>query len=254
MIQIMLISLLISLIIQIGFFSYAAAKKTDKVTDLSYGLTFILIALFFLVSSSFQLIQVVLFFMVLAWGLRLVSYLLTRILKIKADSRFDEIREDFFKFAGFWLIQAVTVWVIMLPSVLILQSTKSLQPTTLTLVGFGVWLTGLTIETFADKQKFEFKNKKENKGKWIQSGLWKYSRHPNYFGEMLCWWGIYIFALPFLSGWEYITIVSPLFISFMLLFFSGIPPLEKRYNERYKDNKEYQKYKNDTPLIIPFIK
>ena len=254
MINLILQPLLISLIIQLLFFVYAAVNKTDKVTDLSYGLSFILIALFFLARSSFQLIQITLFLMILTWGLRLVSYLLTRILKIKADSRFDEIREDFFKFASFWLIQAVTVWVIMLPSVFILQSTESLNLSLLTGAGFFVWLVGLTIETFADKQKFEFKNKKENKGKWIQSGLWKYSRHPNYFGEMLCWWGIYIFALPFLSGWSYLTIVSPLFISFMLLFVSGVPPLEKRYDERYKDNEEYQKYKKNTSLIIPFIK
>jgi len=254
MINLILQPLLISLIIQLLFFVYAAVNKTDKVTDLSYGLTFILIALFFLARSSFQFVQIVLFLMVLAWGLRLVSYLLTRILKIKADSRFDEIREDFLKFAGFWLTQALTVWIIMLPSVFVFNLTEKLTFSVVTAIGFIVWLTGLTIETFADKQKFEFKNKKENKGKWIQSGLWKYSRHPNYFGEMLCWWGIYIFALPFLSGWSYLTIVSPLFISFMLLFVSGVPPLEKRYDERYKDNEEYQKYKKNTSLIIPFIK
>jgi steroid 5-alpha reductase family enzyme len=106
----------------------------------------------------------------------------------------------------------------------------------------------------ADWQKYNFKNKPENKDKWTDVGLWSYSRHPNYFGEILCWVGLFIAALSYLSGIKYLFIISPIYISALLLFVSGIPPLEKRYDEKYRDNERYQQYKASTPLLIPWLK
>jgi steroid 5-alpha reductase family enzyme len=102
----------------------------------------------------------------------------------------------------------------------------------------------------ADWQKFVFKNREKNRGLWIQSGLWNYSRHPNYFGEILLWWGIFLYVTPFIQGLYWISVIGPLFITFILLFVSGIPLLEKKYDKKYVKNEKYQKYKSSTSVLI----
>jgi len=247
-----LLALLVSLGINLLFFLLASILKTDMFTDFTYGLTFIILALLFLLKNqTFYGYQLLLAVMVILWGIRLITYLLVRILKIKKDRRFDGIRENPLQFLRFWLFQGVAVWAIMLPLIYLLSLTKDKVLNYVMGLGIVIWTLGLLIETVSDWQKFSFKNNSKNKNLWIQSGLWKYSRHPNYFGEMLCWWGIFIFALPFLQGLSWLTIISPLFITFILLFVSGIPPLEKRYDFKYADNKKYQEYKKRTSILIP---
>jgi steroid 5-alpha reductase family enzyme len=250
--QLLSTTLLISLSIQVFFFIFAATFKTDKLTDLSYGLTFITLTLFLLATlPSPQLIQTIAALLIIIWGLRLTSYLFIRILIIKKDHRFDTIRTNPLKFIQFWLLQGLSVWIIMLPSIIILSSTSPFSLHPVTLMGFTLWFLGFTLETVADLQKFFFKLKPQNKDQFISHGLWKYSRHPNYFGEILCWWGIFTFALPYLSSWSWATIISPLYITILLLFVTGIPPLEKRYSQKYKHNKHYQQYRSSTSLLIP---
>ncbi len=189
--------------------------------------------------------------MVALWAIRLISYLLVRILKIKKDSRFDKIRGKPLEFLKFWAFQGLAVWVIVLPSIYLLNFSENRSISLIMVLGVLIWALGLLIETISDWQKFTFKNNPQNKKLWIQSGLWKYSRHPNYFGEMLCWWGIFIFASPFLEGLSWLTIISPIFITYILLFVSGIPLLEKRYEKKYKNNKKYQEYRKKTSILIP---
>ncbi len=248
-----ILALAISLGINLIFFIVATLFRTDKLTDLTYGLTFIILTLGFLFLGQVPYrYQIILSIMVCLWAIRLVSYLFIRILKIKKDSRFDKIRGNPWQFLKFWLLQGFSVWVILLPSFYLLaqKENKSLAP--VMVLGIGVWFLGLVIETIADWQKFVFKNKSENKDLWISSGLWAYSRHPNYFGEMLVWWGIFIFVLPSFRDWSWINIIGPIFITCLLLFVSGIPPLEKRYQEKYANNKAYQDYKEKTSLLIPW--
>jgi steroid 5-alpha reductase family enzyme len=246
-------TLAIAFLIQVLFFIFAAAFKTDKVTDLSYGLTFILLAALVLISNGkFFLYQLTITTAITLWGGRLAGFLFIRILKIQRDKRFDGVRENFLKFARFWILQALSVWIIMLPSIYILSSEFPKKFTLVMCLGTMVWLEGLVIETTADHQKYFFKIDPKNQDLWIATGLWKYSRHPNYFGEMLCWWGIFIFSTPFLSGWAWLLVIGPVYITSLLLFVSGIPPLEKKYDEKYKDNQDYQSYKKRTSLIIPF--
>jgi len=243
--------LIISLLIQLFFFIFAYIFKTDKLTDLSYGLSFIVIALIGLrLNNALTRMQIVLAAAIIIWGIRLVSYLFYRILKIKKDSRFDEIRNSLVKFGGFFLFQGISVWLIMIPSILFLGKQMEERWSTISILGLIIWVMALIIETVADIQQFRFKSKGENRGKFISSGIWRYSRHPNYFGEMMCWWGLFIYALPYLTGKEYIGVVGPMFISFLLLFVSGIPILEKKNNERYGNNKDYQKYKSQTSLLV----
>ncbi|MBN2100657.1 DUF1295 domain-containing protein [Candidatus Dojkabacteria bacterium] len=250
--EILLYSLLLSLGIQILFFIFAFLLKTDKLTDLTYGLTFIILVFFAITLSPMITVnKIILLAMICLWALRLISYLFYRINKMKKDTRFDEMRTDFLKFARFWIFQGISVWIIMLPSLIYFSQLKSHSFSIVSVLGIIIWFTGLLIETIADIQKFMFKSKPENKGLWIESGLWKYSRHPNYFGEILCWVGVFTFITPILRNWEFLTVISPLYITTLLLFVSGIPILEKRYNERYKNNRDYQEYKNSTSLLIP---
>lgn len=244
--------LLISLGINIFFFVLAYTFKTDKFTDFTYGLTFIVIALYLLFRNQpFFDYQIAVTVMVTIWGIRLVSYLLVRILRIGKDNRFDEMREDPLKFFRFWFFQGLSVWVIMLPASYLLLLNKDKNVTSYIIGGIFVWMLGLLVESVADWQKFTFKNDPKNKGKWISSGLWKYSRHPNYFGEIVLWWGIFVVAIPFLSELSWLTLIGPLYIAFILIFVSGIPPLEKRYDKKYGDDPEYQKYKENTSILIP---
>lgn len=246
-------SLILSFAVQIFFFSFAAAFKTDKVTDLSYGLTFIILAFFgFIKNPTPNIIQILTLIFVILWGLRISTYLLIRIIKTKKDRRFDGVREKFWSFAKFWTLQALSVWFIMLPSTYILNLSNPIKLNlVLLIIGSIVWIIGITTETIADIQKYNFKNNPLNKDKWIDTGIWKYSRHPNYFGEMLCWWGIFIIVLPHLTGLSWLTLLGPLFITSLLLFVSGIPPLEKRADEKFGKNKAYLNYKNKTSLLIP---
>ena len=247
-----ILSLIIAFGIQIFFFIFAATFKSDKVTDLSYGLSFIILSVFLLLRNNmFQILQIIITTLIVLWGLRLAGYLFIRILKIKKDARFEGMRENFVKFAGFWFFQAITVWIIMLPATFVLSSSLNLSLSVLSYIGLGIWLLGFLIETIADQQKFIFKNK--NKIGFIKTGLWRYSRYPNYFGEMTLWWGLFIMIIPYLVGLSLLTILGPIFITFILLFVSGIPLLEKRYDKKYANDKEYQNYKKSTSKLIPWF-
>jgi steroid 5-alpha reductase family enzyme len=247
-------TLFLSFLIQVLFFSYAAIFKTDKVTDLSYGLTFIALVVASLIKNqTFYNYQTIIVILTILWGIRLAGYLFIRILKTKTDKRFDGIRENFWKFAQFWLLQAIAVWLISLPSTYLLSLKTNFNFNLIMLTGLLIWLIGIVIETIADWQKFEFKNKNENKDKIIMSGIWHYSRHPNYFGEISCWWGIFIYSASLQSNWSWLTIIGPIFITFLILFVSGIPTLEKKYQEKYKNNNLYQEYKSKTSLLIPWF-
>ena len=189
--------------------------------------------------------------MISVWGIRLSIFLFIRILKTGKDKRFDGVRECFKRFASFWLLQAISIFIILLPTTYILLSQEEMSLNWVSSVGLVIALTGILIEGIADSQKFIFKNKEENRGKWINSGLWKYSRHPNYLGEIMMWVGVFVYCLVYVNGIGLITILSPIYITVLLLFVSGIPTLEKKDEQRYGDSKEYQEYKRDTGILFP---
>ena len=243
-------ALILTLGIQVVFFAFAAWFKTDKVTDLSYGLTFVIVALYLVFSNPLSLVSVMLTAMVTLWGIRLAAYLFVRILKIGKDKRFDGIRERFWSFAKFWTLQGVAIWIIMVPVILGIDGSA----TTIFWIGVFIWLIGLLIETVADWQKYIFKNNSKNKGKWIETGLWKYARHPNYFGELLVWWGIFLAAIPGLAGVEFLAIVGPIGISALLLFVTGIPPLQKQMQKKYGGILAFNSYVERTRLLVPLPK
>ncbi len=255
--SIFLVCLLIAVAFNLMMFAIAFSNKSDKITDLSYCATFIVIAFAaYLRQPPFSPIKTVVLVLVTLWAVRLASYLVVRVHKIKRDKRFDGIREDSVKFGSFWLFQAMSAWLIMVPCIAILSRVDSGErlPAS-TGIGLTVWLIGFVFEAVADRQKFAFINKKSNQGKWINTGLWRLSRHPNYLGEITMWIGLYLCIGSYLTPqMRLISLVSPLWIAFLLLFVSGIPKLEKSADERWGKDKDYKQYKRDTPLLIPFIK
>jgi len=245
------ISFLASLGVNAAFFAVAAIRKTDVVTDLSYSLSFALLALALPDTGAHKLVQLIASLMVLLWALRLGGYLFGRILRIKVDHRFDEMRDKPLRFARFWILQAISVAVIMLPVSYLLGRDGAPGFGPWAVAGAAIWLLGLAIETVSDAQKSAFKGMEKNREHFIVSGLWKYSRHPNYFGEMLVWWGLFVYAVPFLHGAAFAVAIGPAFLTLLLLFVSGIPLLEKSADEKYGADPTYREYKRRTSILVP---
>lgn len=244
------IALFLAILIQLILFIPAYGYKTDKLTDLSYALTFVLLALLLFIFNTYSTGKLILLVMITLWALRLGSYLLRRIQHMGRDARFDGIREDFFRFLGFWLFQGVTVWIIMIPAALYF-SLPSPNFNFLTVLGLIIWLKGLLIEAIADQQKFVFRSNPKNKNTWLATGLWKYSRHPNYYGEILCWLGVYVYAASALTGFPIlIALISPVFIALLLLYYTGVPGLERSADERFGHDRRYRAYKKNTSILI----
>ena len=246
-----LLSFVIALAVNGAFFAVAAARRTDVVTDLSYSLTFALLALVLLPTGAGRPVQLVASLLVLVWAGRLGAYLFRRILRMKVDHRFDGMRDEPLRFARFWFLQAVTVAVVMLPVSYLLDRDDPPGFGSFAIAGACIWLAGLLIEAVADAQKSAFRAKEENRGRFIAHGLWRYSRHPNYFGEILVWWGLFVYALPVLHGAALAVVAGPVFITLLLLFVSGIPPLERSADEKYGRDPAYREYKRRTSILVP---
>jgi len=236
--------------IQVFFFIPAFFFKTDKFTDFSYGFTFIALSAAAFWPGSANGVKLVLTGMVFIWAVRLIAYLVVRIRKIGKDERFDTIRNSFWQFWSFFFFQGASAWVIMLPSIFLLRS-QNPSWSFVTVFGSMVWLFGFLIEAISDHQKFRFRNNPANKDKWIESGLWAYSRHPNYFGEVLCWTGIYMFSIGNLLEPEKTWgLVSPVLITVLLLLITGIPKLEESAEKKWGRNSAYQAYKRSTSIFF----
>ncbi len=242
--------LLLSIIINLAFFIPAYLRQTDKLTDFSYALSFITLlylSIYFTpLVPNFALY--LLTAMITIWAGRLGIFLFIRIHHFKKDQRFDQFRHSFTKFLKFWLLQGFTVWIILIPTLFYLG-----QPShQLSLIGFFIWLIGISLETIADWQKFRFKKQTTNELPFINQGLWQFSRHPNYFGEILCWLGVYLYVFPSLSSTQQlIAFISPLTIFSLLFFLTGIPLLEKKGLKQWGKLPAYRHYLNNTSLLIP---
>lgn len=245
-------ALLFSLGINIVLFLVAYKFKTDKLTDAAYALSFFVLAMFGLDGGELTLARVVVAGMVMIWAIRLGGFLLYRIQKTGRDQRFDAWRNSFWLLGRFWVLQAITAWIVMLP-ILFALSKPTITITLASIIGIFIWAAALTIEAVADIQKFRFSQNPKNKGKWIAEGLWSWSRHPNYFGEIMVWTGVYIAVFANLTNPErFVGLVSPLFIAGVLLFATGIPILQKQADKKWGKNPAYKVYKKRTSVLIPF--
>jgi steroid 5-alpha reductase family enzyme len=253
MLVVIFLSLALALSINLIMFLVAFQYRSDKLTDISYAVSFISLDIMALYGGkAYNKFSIILFLLVILWAVRIGSFLLYRILKVGKDKRFDQLRDSFVGFGKFWLGQAITAWVLMLPvTISLYKGYANLRA--LIYIGVVIWLIGLIIETAADTQKIKFKNNPKNKDKWINNGIWSYSRHPNYFGEIAIWAGIYVYAFPALSyPQRLICLASPLLITLVLRYVSGVPILEKSADKKWGKDSAYKSYKSRTNLIIPF--
>merc|ERR1712004_50407 len=240
--------------IQWGLFAIAAALKTEKFYDLAGSSTFLLLAYQSLQwGHTFYTRQKIQTGAVAIWASRLGLFLFNRILQDGQDTRFEKIRGDPKRFFIAWTLQGMWVFLTLLPT-LILNGKREDKPlATRDYVGWGMWATGFLFEVLADYQKSQFKADPANKGQFIRSGLWGISRHPNYFGEILAWSGLFLSASSVMHGWEHLSIVSPLFVTFLLTKVSGIPMLEKAGLKRWGTDPAYQQYLKSTAVLIPYL-
>jgi steroid 5-alpha reductase family enzyme len=252
------IATLICLGWQFCFFIGASLSKSDKVTDFAYGTNFMgLAAILFACSQTFSARNILVFIFVAVWGLRLALYLFARVLKEGKDARFDGTRDRFFKFLAFWVAQFATVFAISIPFVILFSRPAAPPLQWQDGIGIALWCIGFTIETVADLQKFTFKNNPATKSQMCTVGLWRYSRHPNYFGEALCWWGIWSMFTAVIdangNSLLYLTIFSPVYVGVILLFLSGVPTLEEPWDKKYGKDPSYRAYKLSVPPFLLFF-
>ena len=234
----------------------ASIGKTERFYDLTGGLTYITIVGFSLwVGSRSEPIssrELIVSLLVIIWSLRLSSFLYLRIHRTGKDGRFDKLKTSSIRFLVPWTIQGL--WVFLTMIVVIVINTQADSAPALGIwdgIGLSIWILGFSIEVIADNQKTVFNSEPNNQGKWIDCGLWSYSRHPNYLGEILLWTGIAFFGVSCFTGLEKIAWISPLFIYLLLTRISGTPILDRRALEKWGDDSEYQIYRKNTPLLFP---
>ena len=245
---------LLIFIIHILVFIPSYIYQTEHYYDLTGGITFVSSVLFLLIGRYFYFnsidnVSLVVSLLVSIWTIRLSSFLFLRVKKVGKDVRFTEIKKDFKRFLLAFMLSGLWVFMCLLPTIVILTSSVLKEFNILIIFGIIVWIIGFVFEIVADIQKTEFN--KKNKGKFISSGLWSLSRHPNYFGEFTLWTGLAIISISFLSGVMYVVLISPIFIYLLLNKVSGVNLLEDIAEERWGSEKEYQDYKKNTPVFFP---
>lgn len=230
----------------------ALIARTEKYYDLTGSLTYLSVtALTLWLASPVGLQAKIVAVLVAVWAARLGSFLFARIRRDGGDSRFDKIKTNAARFFLTWTLQGLWVVLTAACALAIMTSTKDIPLGPWAYAGLALWVIGFVIEVVADGQKSAFKKDPANEGNFITSGLWAWSRHPNYFGEITLWLGIAVMAVPFLSGWQWVVMISPVFVTLLLTRVSGVPLLERKAAKKWGDDPAYQAYVKNTPVLIP---
>jgi len=226
--------------------------KTEHYYDLTGSVTYVTVtAVALVLSDNLDARAVIVATMVVVWALRLGSFLFRRVRRDGQDERFDEIKADPLRFFMTWTLQGLWVLLTLACALAIITGMERRSLGWVAIVGMVIWVLGFAMEVVADRQKSAFKQNPANAGRFITSGLWAWSRHPNYFGEITLWTGIAIMALPVLSGWRWATLVSPVFVFLLITRVSGVPMLEARAAKRWGADEEFQTYTRTTPVLVP---
>ena len=234
-----------------AWFVLATLKKRNDIADIAWGIGFVTVAwTSFFIVQTYQLYALVVNILVSIWGMRLALHIYKRNRRKQEDYRYLEWRNQWGKwffirsYLQIFMLQGSLLYLIALPIVFINRNAADVF-SFFPVIGLILWGVGFYFESVGDSQLAAFVSNPENKGKIMQSGLWRFSRHPNYFGEVMQWWGIYVFALSFPNGWG--LIIGPLTITILILFVSGVPLLEKKYAGRA----DFEEYKKKTSVFIP---
>jgi len=234
-----------------AYFGWLISLKKNNVThvDIMWSLFFVLNALYFYITFAPSLRSTLVLILTLIWGLRLSVYLAMRNWGKPEDARYLKIRqnnEPNFRYKSVYIIfglQSILAWII--GSILFLAIENNHPLTWLDTLGFSLTLLGIAYESIADYQLMQFKNDIKNRGKLLQSGLWKFSRHPNYFGELLVWWGFFVTTI--VTGIHF-NLIAPLLMTFLILKFSGVTLLEANLTRKFDG---YENYKKKVNTLIP---
>ena len=234
-------------------FIIALFKKDNSIVDIAWGLGFVLVALLtFFLEKGFSFRRALVTALVLIWGIRLAVHIFIRNRGKGEDFRYAQWRKDWGRwfllrsFFQIFMLQGFLLLIIVYP-VMLVNFSKDIGTSLLDIIGLFVWLVGFFFEAGGDYQLSRFKRIPQNKGKIMSSGLWKYTRHPNYFGEAVMWWGVFLIALSVPYGWT--AVISPILITFLLLRVSGVTMLEKKY----AGNKEFEAYSKRTNTFFPWF-
>jgi len=248
-------AVLLSFIIQWVLFIPAYLLQTEKFFDISGSITYISVVIYCFLNNYDPLFvnigNIILSIIVIIWALRLGSFLFIRIKKAGEDIRFREIKKSPSRFFMTWTLQGM--WVSLCSACALAGIAKGIIINNYFFCGLAIFLIGFILEIVADNQKTKFRSNPKNKDKFINSGLWKFSRHPNYMGEILLWLGISIISLSSLEGLELATLISPFFTYLLLVYVSGIRILEYNGDKKWGHLDSYKTYKKNTPRLIGFL-
>ena len=248
-----LVKNLILLIFCIQWISFIPAFifQTEKFYDLTGSITYlttVFTALY--ITDSGNISDYVIVSCVAIWAIRLGSFLFMRIHKAGEDRRFRDIKPNFTRFFMTWTLQGMWVSMCLLCVLTALSSYSGIIVNNIFYIGLMIFISGFIIEVLADHQKTVFRKDLKNKDKFISTGLWSYSRHPNYFGEILLWLGIAVMSFSSLEGFQYFTLISPIFVYILLVYISGIRMLENQANKKWGHLDSYKEYLKNTPRLF----
>ena len=230
--------------------SYLA--QTEHYFDLTGSITYLVVTTIALaLSGQRDLRSFLLAALIAACASRLGTFLFRRVRAAGKDGRFDVMKTRWAQFLFTWTTQGL--WVVFTSAAAIAAITSGAKVSfgVVGLVGLAVWLAGFSFEVIADRQKTTFRRDDANKDRFIRTGLWAWSRHPNYFGEIVLWTGVAVIAFPALQGWQYVTLLSPVLVYVLLTRISGVPMLERRADKKWGDDPNYEAYKQATPVLFP---
>lgn len=246
-------AILLAFLIHWLFFIPAYLLKTEKFFDLTGSLTYISIMVYVVYTKNNlqeQLGSIILASLVILWAVRLGSFLFLRIKKAGEDKRFREIKTSFARFFLLWTISGMWVSFCSMCALTAIASNDGVILNNIFYIGLVTFIIGLSIEIIADSQKTKFRKDPKNKDKFINEGLWAKSRHPNYVGEITLWAGVAIMSFSSLEGWQYISLISPIFTYLLLVYVSGVPQLTASGQKKWGHLESYQDYIKNTPTLI----
>jgi len=227
------------------------AFQTEHYFDLTGSISYITTVIAaLLLNPTLDIRDIIIAAMIGIWALRLGSFLFWRIKKDGQDKRFIQMKTQFLWFLMTWTLGGLWVLVTMAAGLAALTSDTSAPLGVLGYLGIALWIAGMAIEVAADSQKTEFRKDPANRDRFITTGIWAWSRHPNYFGEITLWLGLALLALPVLSGWQLATMISPIFVYVLLTKISGIPLLERLAEKKWGDDPEFRAYTDSTPALM----
>lgn len=225
--------------------------RTEHYFDLTGSISFITTVIVALaLSPNLDIRDIVIGAMVVIWALRLGSFLFWRVKKHGKDNRFNQMKTQFLWFLMTWTLGGLWVLVTFAAGLAAITSATDKPLGAVGYLGIGLWLFGMFVEVLADHQKTQFRANKDNVDRFVNTGLWAWSRHPNYFGEIVLWLGVSLVALPVLSGWQLATMISPIFVYMLLTKISGITLLERRGMSKWGSDPAYKGYIESTPILM----